>query len=51
MNHLSIRLFEIVASNKQELLSIKERLEKKIQKLKTQSSGNPKILELLASLE
>ena len=51
MSHLSTRLSMIEATNKEELLSVKERLEESIKKLEAYSSGNPKIPELKASLD
>ena len=51
MSHLSIKLFKIEATNKEELLSIKERLEESIKKLEAYSSVNPKIPKLKASLD
>ena len=50
MSYLSTRLFKIEAKNKEELLSIKKRLEESIKKLEVHFSGDPKILELIASL-
>ena len=51
MSHLSTRLFKIETINKEELISIKERLEESIRKIEAYSSGDSKISELLASLD
>ena len=51
MGHLSTRLSKIEGTNKEELLLIKKRLEESIMKLEAYSSDDPKIPELIASLD